>query len=308
MMKKLSVFMLVLVMLLAACGNSNTEENSKESEGSKSDTKSFTNDSGEKVEVPKNPKRIVVLHPTYVGALVKFGHKPVAVPEFVKQNKVLNDVTKDAKKIDNTNVEQIAKAKPDLIIATSQDKNLNKLKKIAPTVTFDNMKSTYEDNTKLLAELVGEQDKADKWLKEWKAQLSKDKKELEPLIKGKTATILQQTPKGLIAFNDKMGRGGEIIFDGWGLKLPDELKSATKKTSTLTITPEQFDQYLGDYVIIAANGDQKAQFEETNVWKNTDAMKNNHVVKFDVTETQYNDPISLEKQREIFYKAFKEMK
>lgn len=38
------------------------------------------------------------------------------------------------------------------------------------------MKSTYEDNTKLLAELVGEQDKADKWLKEWKAQLSKDKK------------------------------------------------------------------------------------------------------------------------------------
>lgn len=64
-----------------------------------------------------------------MGALVKFGHKPVAVPEFVKQNKVLNDVTKDAKKIDNTNVEQIAKAKPDLIIATSQDKNLNKLKK-----------------------------------------------------------------------------------------------------------------------------------------------------------------------------------
>src|SRR5699024_3128385 len=116
------------------------------------------------LEVPEVPNRIAVLHPTYLGALVNRGHKPVAVPEFVKQNKVLNDVTKDAKKIDNTNVEQIAKAKPDLIIATSQDKNLNKLKKIAPTVTFDNMKSTYEDNTKLLAELVGEQDKADKWL------------------------------------------------------------------------------------------------------------------------------------------------
>ncbi|UTI86045.1 hypothetical protein NIT60_06565 [Mammaliicoccus sciuri] len=39
-----------------------------------------------------------------------------------------------------------------------------------------------------------------------------------------------------------------------------------------------------------------------------EAKKNNHVFKFDVTETQYNDPISLEKQREIFLKAFKEMK
>src|SRR5699024_150041 len=94
-----------------------------------------------------------------------------------------------------------------------------------------------------------------------------------------------------------MGRGGEIIFDGWGLKLPDELKSATKKTSTLTITPEQFDQYLGDYVIIAANGDQKAQFEETNVWKNKDDMKKNHEVKFDVKETKNNELHTLEKKR-----------
>ncbi|MDT3996649.1 ferrichrome ABC transporter substrate-binding protein, partial [Staphylococcus saprophyticus] len=32
------------------------------------------------------------------------------------------------------------------------------------------------------------------------------------------------------------------------------------------------------------------------------------VIKFDVTETQYNDPISLEKQRDIFYKALKSKK
>ena len=90
----------------------------------------------------QNPKRIAVLHPTYVGALVKFDHTPVAVPEFINQNKLLKDVTKDAKKIDQTNVEQVAKSKPDLIITSAQDKTLINLK-IAPTVTFDAMTSTY---------------------------------------------------------------------------------------------------------------------------------------------------------------------
>ncbi|MGY0685335.1 hypothetical protein ACW7DJ_12115 [Mammaliicoccus sciuri] len=111
-----------------------------------------------------------------------------------------------------------------------------------------------------------------------------------------------------MAFSDELGRGTEILYSGWGLKQPEDLKKATEKTNAISITPEEFDKYLGDFVVIAANGDQKAPFEDTNVWANTEAKKNDHVVKFDVSETQYNDPISLEKQREIFLKAFKEMK
>lgn len=307
-MKKVLILVLTLILFVAACGNNNDNKDSSSKKDSNSDTKSFTMDNGKKVDVPKNPKRIAVLHPTYVGALVKFDHTPVAVPEFINQNKVLKDVTKDAKKIDQTNVEQVAKSKPDLIITSAQDKNLNKLKKIAPTVTFDAMTSTYKDNTTKLAELVGEEDKVKEWIKEWDKKLKNDREELDPLIKGKTATVLQQTPKGLMAFSAELGRGTEILYSGWGLKQPEDLKKATEKTNAISITPEEFDKYLGDFVVIAANGDQKAPFEDTNVWANTEAKKNDHVVKFDVSETQYNDPISLEKQREIFLKAFKEMK
>ena len=37
-------------------------------------------------------------------------------------------------------------------------------------------------------------------------------------------------------------------------------------------------------------------------------LSKHRVIKFDVSETQYNDPISLERQRDIFYKALKAMK
>ncbi|WP_436875186.1 ABC transporter substrate-binding protein [Mammaliicoccus sciuri] len=243
-MKKVLILVLTLILSVAACGNNNDNKDSSSKKDSNSDTKSFTMDNGKKVDIPKDPKRIAVLHPTYVGALVK----------------------------------------------------------------FDAMTSTYKDNTTKLAELVGEEDKAKEWIKEWDKKLKNDREELDPLIKGKTATVLQQTPKGLMAFSDELGRGTEILYSGWGLKQPEDLKKATEKTNAISITPEEFDKYLGDFVVIAANGDQKAPFEDTNVWANTEAKKNDHVVKFDVSETQYNDPISLEKQREIFLKAFKEMK
>ncbi|QSY54958.1 ABC transporter substrate-binding protein [Staphylococcus simiae] len=310
-MKKLIVLIFCLLLFLAACSNGSQNNDSKnnkdQSDNSKKET-TFTTDDGQKVKVPQHPKRIVVLHPSYVGALVKFGHKPVAVPKFIEQNKVLKDATQDIKKIDNTSVEQVVKEKPDLIITTSEDKNFNKLKKIAPTVTFNANKSSYKDTTRKLAQLVNEKSKANAWLKKWEQQLASDKKELQPLIKGKTASVLQQTPKGIMAFSDHMGRGTEIIYDGYGMKQPSPLEKATQTKFATRINEEQFQDYIGDFAIIAQQGDKQPPFEQTNYWKNLTTVKKNHVITFDVSETQYNDPISLEKQREIFYKALKDMK
>jgi iron complex transport system substrate-binding protein len=84
-MKKFIVFALSSVLFLAACGSNEGKEKSDETKSdSTSNTKTFKQDDGKKVKIPKEPKRIVVLHPTYIGALVEFGHKPVGVLDFVK--------------------------------------------------------------------------------------------------------------------------------------------------------------------------------------------------------------------------------
>ncbi|MEX6012837.1 ABC transporter substrate-binding protein [Mammaliicoccus sciuri] len=307
-MKKLFIFCLCLLFFLAACNSSDTKEKSSETKsGSSSDTKVFKQDDGEKIKIPKDPKRIVVLHPTYIGALVEFGHKPVGVIDFVKQNKTLSDATKGAKMLGQNNVEDIPKTKPDLIITTKEDKNINKLKKIAPTVQMDAMKSDYKAATRELGEIVNEQDKAKKWIKNWEEKLEKDKKSLGNKVDGKTITVLQSTPKGLTAFGKNYGRGTEIVYGGYGMMQPEKLEKETKNAYMATPSEEELSDYTGDYIILATMG-ETPQFTQTTNWKNLDAVKNNHVIELDLQQTQYNDPISLEKQREIILKQLKEMK
>lgn len=309
-MKRLITFCLCLLLFLAACNSLDTKEKSPEAEtksDSSSKTKVFKQDDGEKINIPKNPKRIVVLHPTYIGALVQFGHKPVGVIDFVKQNQTLADATKGAKMLGQNNVEDVAKTKPDLIITTKEDKNINKLKKIAPTIQMDAMKSDYKSATKELGEIVNEQDKAKKWIKEWENKLEEDKKTLGYKVDEKTITVLQSTPKGLTAFGKNYGRGTEIVYGGYGMTQPKKLEKETKNAYMTTLSEEVLSDYTGDYIILATMG-ETPQFTQTTNWKNLDAVKNNHVIKLDLQQTQYNDPISLEKQREVILKQLIKMK
>ena len=301
-MKKLLVIITVLLLFAAACGN-----NASKSEGSSSkETKNFKQDNGQTIKIPKNPERIVVLHPTYIGALVELGHKPVGVIDFVKQNKTLKDATKSAKMLGQEDMESITKTKPDLIITTKEDKNKKKLQKIAPTVQMDAMKSDYKQTTKELGEIVNEEDKANKWLKNWEKQLEKDKKEISDKVSGKTISVLQSTPKGISAFGKNYGRGTEIVYGGYGMDQPQKLKKETKDAYMANISQEKLNEYTGDYIILATMG-KDPEFTKTNTWKNLKAVKEGHVIRLDMNDTQYNDPLSLEKQRKQILKQLKEM-
>ena len=52
-MKKLLIPLIVLVLVLAACGNGSDDN------GDKNDKKTYKQDDGKKVKVPKHPKRVV---------------------------------------------------------------------------------------------------------------------------------------------------------------------------------------------------------------------------------------------------------
>lgn len=306
-MKKLMFIALCLILLLAACSNNDSKDKSNESKNDNSSTKIFKQADGTKVKIPKNPKRIVVLHPTYIGALVKFGHKPVGVIDFVDQNKTLDAATKGIKRVGQNNIEQITKTKPDLIITTKEDKNANKLKKIAPTLQMDAMKSNYKETTKELGEIVNEKEQADKWVKDWEQKVKADKKELGNKVQGKTITALQATPKGLTAFGENLGRGTEIVYGGYDMKQPQKLEDKTKNAYMTTISEEELSEYTGDYIILATSG-EKPPFTQKENWKNLKAVKEDHVINLDLQDTQYNDPISIEKQRKIIFNQLKNMK
>lgn len=307
-MKKILVLLLIAFVVLAACGNKDNSKNKSSNKSSDNkQTKTFTQNNGTKVKIPKDPKRIVVLHPTYIGALVKFNHKPVGVIDFVKKNKTLDKATKGVKRVGQTDIEQIAQTKPDLIITSKEDKNIKKLKKIAPTVQFDSKKSNYKETTIQLGEIVNEKAKAKKWVKDWNHQMAQDKEKLGEKIKDKTITAVQSTPKGLVAFGKSLGRGTEIVYDGYGMQMPKALEDKVHNSYNAQISQENLTTYTGDYIILATNGDKPA-FTKTNNWQNLNAVKKGHVITLDASDTTYNDPISLEKQRKIILKQLNNMK
>ncbi|RIN29926.1 ABC transporter substrate-binding protein, partial [Staphylococcus succinus] len=122
-MKKLLFPLIALVLILAACGNKSDSDSSKE------ETKSYKQDSGKSIDVPKNPKRIAVVAPTYAGGIKYLDGKIVAVNKQVDSSKLLKDKFKGVEKIGENDVEKVAKTKPDLIIVYSTDKNIKKYKK-----------------------------------------------------------------------------------------------------------------------------------------------------------------------------------
>src|SRR5699024_12284236 len=115
------------------CGN----KSENDTDNKKEETKSYTLDSGKKIDIPKDPKRIAVVAPTYAGGIKYLGGNIVAVNEQVDSSKILKDKLKGVEKIGENEDEKVANTKADLIVDYSNDKNIKKYNKIAPTVADD---------------------------------------------------------------------------------------------------------------------------------------------------------------------------
>ncbi|MCI2947020.1 ABC transporter substrate-binding protein [Staphylococcus caledonicus] len=294
-MKRLLVALLVFVIALAACGNNSDDSSSKDS---KKDTKSYTTDSGDKVKIPKNPKRIVVLGTTYAGGLKELDANIQAVAKNVDDSSVLKDKFKDVKKIDPENVEAITKEKPDLIITYNTDKNLKKLKKIAPTVAFDYMKHDYKEQHLELGKIIGKKDKAQEWVDQWEDKTKDDGKEIKDAIgKDATVSIIKDFDKKIYVLGKTYGHGSEVLYDSFGLTMPNKVEKATKKEDLADISEEQIPEMTGDYVVTPVAKGADLSFENKDVWKNTDAVKNGHTFKVDEGIYWLNDPYSLDYER-----------
>ncbi|NWK84612.1 ABC transporter substrate-binding protein [Staphylococcus sp. GSSP0090] len=293
-MKKLIFPLLALMLILAACGNNSSDDTSKKDK----EKTTYTQDSGKKVKIPKDPKRIVVLGATYAGGLKELDANIVGVANIVDDSKVLKDKFKDVDKVDAENVESVAKLKPDLIITYNTDKNLKKLNKVAPTIAFDYMKHDYKEQHKELGKIVGKEDKAEEWIKDWDEKTKDDGKEIKDAIgEDTTVSIIKDFDKKIYALGKTYGHGSEILYDSFGLKMPEQVEKATEKNDLADISEEQIPEMSGDYVVTPVAKGADLSFENKDIWKNTEAVKNGKTFKVDEGIYWLNDPYSLDYER-----------
>ncbi|KZE48856.1 hypothetical protein AV540_16490 [Brevibacillus parabrevis] len=131
------------------------------------------------VEVPAQPKRIVGL--TNAPNVVALGGTLVGIDEWTKKNPLFTDKVKDVEVVSDETMEKILALQPDLIIAGSWMKNLDKMKEIAPTVVYTWGKLDYLAQQREIG-------------------------------KGTTVSVFEHDTKDFYVFGNNWARGTEILY------------------------------------------------------------------------------------------------
>ncbi|MCZ8496193.1 iron-hydroxamate ABC transporter substrate-binding protein [Priestia sp. Y58] len=304
-MKKLLLpFMLIFVLLISACSSGSTESKNASNKGnSGSETITYQSEDGP-VKVPANPKRVVVLG-SYAGNVMSLGVNIVGVDSWSKMNPRFEKKLKGVEEVSDENLEKIIKLKPDLIIGLSTTKNVDKLKKIAPTVTYTYDKVDYLTQHVEIGKLLNKEKEAQSWVNDFKKRAAKAGSDIKAKIgEDTTVSVIENFDKQLYVFGDNWGRGTEILYQEMKLKMPEKVKDMALKDGYYAISPEVLPEYAGDYLIFSKNQDGDTSFEKTDTYKNIPAVKNHHVFEANAKEFYFNDPITLDYQLNFFTQKF----
>ncbi|MCM3006533.1 iron-hydroxamate ABC transporter substrate-binding protein [Priestia koreensis] len=305
MKKLLAPLFLLLILIVSACGNDNikTEDNDSKDKGSKTIT--YQSETGP-VKVPAHPKRVVVLS-GYTGDVLDLGVNVVGVDTWSKNNPTFKKQLKDVEEVSEDNLEKIIELNPDLIIALSTVKNVDKLKEIAPTVTYTWGKVDYLTQHVEIGKLLNKEKQAKAWTEDFKKRAETIGNDIRAKIGEKsTVSVIEAYGKDLYVYGNNWARGTEILYQTMKLNMPEKVKEDALKAGYYTLSSEVLPEYAGDYVILSKYSDSNTSFQNTDTYKNIPAVKNGHVFEMQGEGASFTDPITLEKQLAFFKKAFLE--
>lgn len=175
---KLAVILAGLALVAAAgCGTSGSEttgsaETEPEPAGAGGFPRTVEHFMGS-AEIETKPKRVVALDPSYIDNALLLDTEVVGYATYRSVDEKLPDYLGDARErlagdavsvgtIEQPNLERIVGLKPDLIVSAHvrHEDLYDELSKIAPTVMSETTGPTWKQNIELLAEALGEEDKA----------------------------------------------------------------------------------------------------------------------------------------------------
>lgn len=318
MKKSFAPVLLAMMLLLAACGNNRSQDvqagsgtteaaatSSVSTDSSKSgDTFVYESENGP-VDVPTHPQRVIVLTRFLTGNVMQLGVPLVGVDEMSRENPNFKEKLADAEAVTDESLEKIIELNPDLIIGMSDIKNVDKLKQIAPTVTYTYGKLNFLEQQLEIGKLLNKETEAQAWVDDFEARSKKIGEEIKAKIGADaTVSVIETFNKQLYVYGENFGRGTELLYGQFGLAMPEKVKEATKTDGFFAVSTEVLKDYMGDYVIFSKNTDEDNAFQTTETYKNVSAVQKNRVFEADAKTFYFNDPVSLEYQLDFFEKQF----
>ncbi|WP_100372302.1 iron-hydroxamate ABC transporter substrate-binding protein [Bacillus sp. FJAT-45037] len=294
-------FLMLLVLLISACG-SNSEETSP-AEEEQAGTFTYESENGP-IEVPADPQRVVVLSSFNAGSVMALDVNIVAVDSWAKMNERYAPYIEDAEEVTDESLEKIIELDPDLIIAAPTNNNLDKLGEIAPTVTYTYGELDYLSQHVEIGKLLNKEEEAQAWVDDFKERAQASGEEVKEKIgEDATVTVVENFDKQLYVFGDNWGRGTEILYQEMELAMPEKVEEMALNEGYYALSVEVLPEYAGDYMIVSSDGVDTA-YQETDTYKNIPAVANERVFTANASEFYFNDPITLDFQLDFFTESF----
>ncbi|MBL1420504.1 MAG: ABC transporter substrate-binding protein [Alphaproteobacteria bacterium] len=226
------------------------------------ETRTVTDDTGTKVEIPVKPLRIVSLHDSVLTIpLLELGVIPVgshgrgksAASAYIRTGQATTGIDFNNSNIEwvggnLADIELIAALKPDLILTTQWQKaDVEKLRLIAPTLVFNFTSRTDWNVYARLAELTGTTDKMQRMLSRYESQIAQIKAVID--TKNILVSTIHANAKGLYVFNPA-GNIGKVLIDA-GFQRPKIISDIKDGDRASWFSAESMPEFDGDFIITA---------------------------------------------------------
>lgn len=283
----------ILVLGLGVFGftklNSGSQnQQTQQEQSAEQTTVQITDANGEKAELKKNPKRVVVFDYGVADILKNLGvDAVVGLPKNGKMPEILSNYSDDkytnVGSLKETDFEAVESLNPDLIIIGGrQAEDIDSFKEIAPTVNLAVDGQDYMNSFKTvvtdLGNLFDKQNEAKKAIDEIEAKIAKVNKTVTE--KGLTASVVMANEGSISVFSAKSRYG--LIYNGLGFTEAD--KNIDDSTHGQQVSFEYFLENKSDYVFVVdrgavtGKGEAASKLFDNEVMNKTEVAKNGNIV------------------------------
>ena len=283
----------ILVLGLGVFGftklNSGSQnQQTQQEQSAEQTTVQITDANGEKAELKKNPKRVVVFDYGVADILKNLGvDAVVGLPKNGKMPEILSNYSDDkytnVVSLKETDFEAVESLNPDLIIIGGrQAEDIDSFKEIAPTVNLAVDGQDYMNSFKTvvtdLGKLFDKEDEAKKAIDEIEAKIEKVNKTVKE--KGLTASVVMANEGSISTFSAKSRYG--LIYNGLGFTEAD--KNIDDSTHGQQVSFEYFLENKSDYVFVVdrgavtGKGEAASKLFDNEVMNKTEVAKNGNIV------------------------------
>ncbi|MBO8170820.1 MAG: iron-siderophore ABC transporter substrate-binding protein [Bacillaceae bacterium] len=249
-------------------------------------------------EIKGTPERVVTLYQGAADVAIALGVKPVGIVESWVEKPIYKYLRDDLEGVPivgletQPNLEEIAKLKPDLIVASKlrHEKIYDQLSQIAPTVTHETV-FKFKDTVELMGKALNKEEKANELLADWNQRVQDFKDKI-------SAKMGDQWPIEASVLNFRAdhariyvtGYAGDILNELGFVRSQYQQEEAEKGTVVVKLTDKESIPKMNADVFFLFLSDpgqneavQKTYEEWTGhpLWKNLDAVKANQVYEID---------------------------